>query len=187
MITRAELDACFSDFAVVTVPEANLPEDLTHAPTRTYLSTLGMPCLIDVVEFSPAIENGIERLVDVYREEDEAPPEGATPELYVLGFAARPFLCVHATLGTVVQADEEGGVWTLNTDLYRFAHVLCHVSRGIDALRDVRTDLDRHVTALAGDTVRVLREADPAAGPAAEASWRTIAEHAVVAMYPDRF
>lgn len=177
MITRADMEAWFTDTPVVTIPESALPEGLTHPATRTLLSTTGLPMsLLDVVEFSPRIADGLKTIVEIYREAREDLPPGATPGLYQLGFAAAPFLCVEAHAGTVHQVDEERGTWRLATGLEPFVRILAALQQSMtDFEEHLDRDADGDREALRRDVLAAVRAHDPGAGSDAEAAWQVIA------------
>jgi hypothetical protein len=175
MIERDQLEEWFPDDDIIVVPESALPEGLTSESARDLLMHTGLPeSFLDVVELDTAIVKRIRLVEEVYQSHDEVAPDGAG-NLFYLGFAGQPFLCVDGSTGVVVQVHRNFGVRLLASSLEIFVCVLGFISREVQKYQQKSgTDEAKFATRLRNRTLKELRESDPDALPKAEHGWREL-------------
>ncbi|MEV4130141.1 SUKH-4 family immunity protein [Nocardia sp. NPDC049707] len=176
-MTYELLRSVFAEDEILRIPEANLPASLTHAPTRAYLATVGLPAVYnwlylppvwDMDEPLPAVEQ-----VDPYLDDLVNLPEGARAWT-VVGDVAYDLLALDGATGRLWffpnGEDEIVPSFDRIDALGRFLYILRRERTALYGPEDGEDDgADPHAEI---DRVREeLRAAEPAAFTDPEGTW----------------
>lgn len=172
----------FPDADLLTVPVEALPDGLVNEALRKLLTEVGVPdAVTDAVELDPDIVDRIPTVDEVYRSDDEVPPRGAG-QLFRLGFAGEPFLCVDGVSGALVQVHQDFGMRPLASSLETFLTLiggLCVEYERARARGGVGPELVEHLQAHVIDELRTM---DPDVSPTADVAWRALVDDLAGAM-----
>jgi len=175
MIDRDHLEEWFPDEDIIIVPASVLPKGLTNESARELLTQVGLPeSFMDVVELDTRMMKQIRTVEEVYRSHDEEPPEG-TDDLFYLGFAGQPFLCVDGGTGAVAEVHRDFGIRPIASNLETFFRVLGFASEEVQKYQKKGgIGEEKFAARLRDRTLKYLRRTDPDALPEAELGWREL-------------
>lgn len=175
MLKRSQLEQWFPDEKILTVPDSALPQEISDPLTRQVLTEIGLPMAVgDAVELDIDSPKGIRKVGEVYREYDEAPPEGVD-DLYYLGFVGRGFLTVDGRTGLVFQVHRNTGARILAGNLEVFISVLGLISCKIDEFQQGgESNPDCFVSRLCDETLAYLKQIEAASASEAGPTWREL-------------